>query len=533
MLKSITYLLKIPTLIFLLLTDITPQDPICIVNYFGTIEVTPDIVLNGAGENIDTIEFWKAPDITESLMFVTAKDNSLVEVWKYPFDIDDEQTPLTHSTFGSGAWVNGAQVDQEANLLFVSIGSPESSVSVFTLPDLQFLTEFNSNGVTYHTEPNLTLLELTNNEKQLYVSTGSIVYFHNVTDTASPDFGDYIDSFPTLMEIETLQADKYHQNIMIPDEDNQTGVYAYYPDGTPYPDSGANNFGNGVFQSDAEGILLYSCSSTGDGFFVVSDQIDTPLNEYEFFDRQTWIHLGTMKITSVNRTDGVASFPYSSFEYPMGLFAAIDRDGKTVLTNWDKIFTEIENNGGLPVELESFTAEVIDGKVLLKWITQTEVDNYGFEIERSADHKKWQKIGFVEGHGNSNSPKSYSFTDINPVGGSMFKYLLKQIDTDGNYEYSKVIEINFGTPTKLELSQNYPNPFNPSTNIKYSVPANGQVKLAVYNLVGEEIVILVNENRAAGFYKITFDAADLPSGTYFYKLDIPGAIQVKKMMLLK
>ena len=535
--KSLTYLLIISLSVFFHQSFIISQNYPCIINYFGTIELTPDISLEGTGLNIDTIEFWKAPDINESLMFVTAKNNALVEVWKYPFDENSELTSLTHSSFGDVAFVNGLQVDQEANLLFVAIGSPESCVSVFTLPNLQFVTEFNSNGAAYHSEPNLTLLKMTNDEKRLYVSANTIVYYHNVTDTSSSSFGEYIGSFSLPMEIETLQADNYYQNLIIPDENNKTGIYAYFPDGSPYPEFGANNFGSGVFQADAEGIWLNTCFSVQDGFFVVSDQINS-LSEFEFFDRQFWHHLGTMKIAGVNKTDGIATFPYSSADYPMGLFAAIDSDNRTVLVNWDKIFSEIESNGGLPVELSFFIAEIINGnEIHLNWQTETEVDNYGFEIERASSlttprQDAWEMIGFVEGHGNSNSPKEYSFVDKN-INSEKYSYRLKQLDTDGSFTYSDVVEIDLKLPDRFKLSQNYPNPFNPTTVINYQLPEAGKVTLSIYDILGNEVRILVNEERSAGNYEIEFNATGLPSGVYFYILRAGSFVESKKMLLLK
>ncbi|MDZ7623648.1 MAG: hypothetical protein U5J96_04260 [Ignavibacteriaceae bacterium] len=119
----------------------------------------------------------------------------------------------------------------------------------------------------------------------------------------------------------------------------------------------------------------------------------------------------------------------------------------------------------LPVELSSFTAVFSDGTVQLKWITETEVNNYGFDIERKVEKQEWTQIGFLAGYGNSNSPKTYSFTDNNLIGGSKFQYRLKQIDTDGQYKYSETIEVEI-SPGNFTLYQNYPNPFNPSNKNK-------------------------------------------------------------------
>jgi hypothetical protein len=144
-------------------------------------------------------------------------------------------------------------------------------------------------------------------------------------------------------------------------------------------------------------------------------------------------------------------------------------------------------NDVVPVELVSFTAALMNSKVQLNWRTATETNNFGFEIERRINKDEWNNIGFVEGQGNSISPKSYSFTDASPVGGSKFQYRLKQMDTDGSFEYSDIVEVEI-VPYQYELSQNYPNPFNPNTVIEFSLPENvNNVRLSIYNALGEKV----------------------------------------------
>ena len=192
----------------------------------------------------------------------------------------------------------------------------------------------------------------------------------------------------------------------------------------------------------------------------------------------------------------------------------------------------------LPVELTSFSAIQIENKIELSWQTATELTNYGFEVEK-ADVKninlqeyEWVKIGFVEGHGNSNSPKNYTFTDNNFKVGTI-KYRLKQIDTDGNFKYSNEVEVKIDIPSEYALKQNYPNPFNPSTTIRYQIPTSGIVSLKVYDVLSKEVANLVNEEKTAGRYEVKFDAADLPSGVYFYKIQAGNFIKTKKMILMK
>ena len=193
--------------------------------------------------------------------------------------------------------------------------------------------------------------------------------------------------------------------------------------------------------------------------------------------------------------------------------------------------------GVLPVELSSFTANLSGSNLELRWVTATEVNNYGFEIERSSVETgqttslQWKKLGFILGHGNSNSPKTYSFIDDKPLKGKL-QYRLKQIDNNGTFKYTKTIEV--GTDfLKYDLAQNYPNPFNPSTVIEYSIHATSNVKVEVYNVLGKLITTLVNENQETGNYQVNFDASGLSSGIYYYKIQSSNFAATKIMLLLK
>ncbi len=190
------------------------------------------------------------------------------------------------------------------------------------------------------------------------------------------------------------------------------------------------------------------------------------------------------------------------------------------------------SNAPLPVELIRFNANLNENSVKLIWETATETNNYGFEILRNSENDDYEKIGFVKGYGTSNSPKEYSFTDNELLPGN-YSYKLKQIDLDGGFKYSKIVNIKIIAPQKFDLMQNYPNPFNPSTTIQYVVPVKANVKLVVYDVAGREISTLVNTEQSPGNYTVKFIVNNLPSGVYFYTLRAGNFVSKKKMMLLK
>lgn len=189
-------------------------------------------------------------------------------------------------------------------------------------------------------------------------------------------------------------------------------------------------------------------------------------------------------------------------------------------------------DSSLPVEMISFTGNVIDSKVELIWQTATELNNYGFEVERKNNETEWNKIGFVNGSGNSSTIKNYHFTDKEIAGGNKFFYRLKQIDFNGSFEYSDMIEIEI-IPDRYVLFQNYPNPFNPSTKIRYQLPKAGNVKITVFDILGADVITLVDEKKEAGIYEVEFTSQNLPSGTYIFRLISGEFVSTKKMVLLK
>jgi len=229
------------------------------------------------------------------------------------------------------------------------------------------------------------------------------------------------------------------------------------------------------------------------------------------------------------------------------LFTTTDGNGGAIGLGWHqydfsiRVFN-VSKNGIMgevvvPVELISFTANMINDKVELNWQTATELNNQVFQIERRKTQdercEEWQNIGLVSGNGTTTEIHQYSFTDNNVTAGK-YDYRLKQIDFDGTYNYSPVIEVEVNPGfKKYDLFQNYPNPFNSSTMIKYQIPQEGRVRINLYNILGEKILTLFEGEREKGIYSFAFSSNELPSGNYFYSLESNSSRLVKKLTIIK
>lgn len=192
--------------------------------------------------------------------------------------------------------------------------------------------------------------------------------------------------------------------------------------------------------------------------------------------------------------------------------------------------------GVLPVELTSFTAQMRNTSVHLRWITATETNNYGFEIERSTNRTDWTTVGFVAGSGTTSSERSYNFTDapaVDVLGARVIHYRLRQIDRDGTVEYSDVISVA-GRDAAMPTLSNFPNPFNPSTTISFTLATAQPVTLTVTDATGREVARLIDgASFDAGSHSISFMADGLPSGVYFYTLAGIDGVSTGRMLLAK
>jgi hypothetical protein len=292
------------------------------------------------------------------------------------------------------------------------------------------------------------------------------------------------------------------------------------------------------------GISLGTITSTFGGPWVLSGGVQTSGSD-SFVDIawaggsytiNSWTSgsINELFSVAVNQTgSGTGTFTITN---NVGYGWYFEVGGSDFTNNSNPFFANSVSDVPLPVELNSFTATSKQNVVNLKWQTTTEVNNYGFEIERASSStmpiQVWEKVGFVNGNGNSNSPKTYSYSDNNPSGGSKFLYRLKQIDNDGQFEYSDAIEVEI-VPKEFALYQNYPNPFNPTTKINYSVPFDSRVAISIYSITGEFVTELVNDNVETGSYSVDFDGSNLASGMYIYKMAAGSFVKTYKMMLMK
>lgn len=217
---------------------------------------------------------------------------------------------------------------------------------------------------------------------------------------------------------------------------------------------------------------------------------------------------------------GLVYPPAATEDVPVAIYGDPVAYYQTIVTDLD-----------VPVELMSFTYEVSGNNTILNWVTASETNNYGFEIQRKVDDE-FVPIEFVDGFGTTTETHKYSYTDKNLQPGN-YTYRLKQVDLDGSFYYFDELFVEISMPVEFDLSQNYPNPFNPSTKIHFNIPESGNVKLTVYDLLGQKVKTLINEFKDAGSHIIDFNAEDLNSGTYIYRLESAGFTEVKKMIFIK
>ncbi|MCX6166074.1 MAG: T9SS type A sorting domain-containing protein [Ignavibacteriae bacterium] len=270
------------------------------------------------------------------------------------------------------------------------------------------------------------------------------------------------------------------------------------------------------------------------GLNVNSDSMQT---HNGFNLKNSYTTIVRLNFIIINNTNN-ASLTIKSSTNQIGLFTNPGNNPNTFEIG-DQILTPpiVIENEPLPVLITEFSSFTNSDNVTLKWVTSFEQNNSGFKIERKQINSNWNEIGFIKGKGNSNTQTQYSFEDKKLTSGK-YNYRIKQIDNNGNYKYFNLKStIEIGVPTKFNLSQNYPNPFNPTTKINYELARDSKVNITVFDILGREIIKLVNQEQKAGYYTIAADSKNLASGTYFYRL-IANAngndyIITKKMNVIK
>jgi len=307
--------------------------------------------------------------------------------------------------------------------------------------------------------------------------------------------------------------------------DGGAGSFRCFHNGTALPD-------NLVLRGSGAGITDVFVNGIGPAPTVVTFVYDSSVPEIRTYKNGTFD----------------AAHPQAALNFPVGTGFKVGGYGSSATMQgkmdefrfYNRALSDAEIaatwNVQIPVELTSFTASVNNNDVTLNWETASEINNSGFQVERKSNGE-YKSIGFVPGFGTTTESKAYSFSDANLNAGT-YSYRLKQIDYDGTFEYSDPVEVDIIVPDVYSLHQNYPNPFNPSTKITFTLAANALVTLKVFDVLGQEVMTLINQDLTAGAHTYDFDAAGFNSGVYFYRIEANGNdgtkfTNVKKMILIK
>jgi len=308
-----------------------------------------------------------------------------------------------------------------------------------------------------------------------------------------------------------------------------------------------NSYGFAIYQNtnNAPGTLIYSnnyqstwgAAGTNIGQNISAANISLNPGKY-------WVSVYGVYDTSSTTTTGRWNWTYG----PTGIDSTAQLEDETTLFGgfaWTPLWSlglanksmyfKIYGTALVPVELTSFTANVSGANVQLNWVTATELNNKGFEIQKKSTNGQFITLAFVNGMGTSTETHNYSFTDKCEPGN--FSYRLKKVDFNGAADISKSVEIVVN-PNRFELGNNYPNPFNPSTKISFSLSVDSKVNLNIFNILGQKVASLINGNVPAGTHEVKFNASNLNSGVYIYKIEATGIdgqnfTSVKKMILNK
>jgi hypothetical protein len=269
---------------------------------------------------------------------------------------------------------------------------------------------------------------------------------------------------------------------------------------------------------------VYALSAIGANLYAGGNFTTAGENSANYIANWNGTSWSALEIGMNNKVNALAII--GEYLYAGGEFTSAGGNTLYYIARW--------HDSALPVELINFQHSITNNDVTLFWTTANEINNSGFDIERKINNNQWTKIGFVTGKGSTSVRQTYNYIDSHLQSGN-YKYRLKQIDYNGNYEYFQLNgEVVIGVPKKFTLSQNYPNPFNPVTKIDFELPVDGKVTLVVYDVTGREVSKLFNnEFRSAGYYTTEFNASKFASGAYFYRLTTDAFSETKRMLLIR
>jgi photosystem II stability/assembly factor-like uncharacterized protein len=356
----------------------------------------------------------------------------------------------------------------------------------------------------------------------------------------------------------------------------------FLPLNNPYPysfkkvisDYNKNLFGISERMPDSTSVILMS-TNNGEMWTTILDRSTTEFSDISIDknnfiyvgiinggllktsdEGQNWIMLGNEKIYDIliddydnvfistgNRIrmssdNGSSWIDYTTNLTPNGIIRKLSMTKRgNLIASVEYLGLYRNNTFSYPVIIENFNGYSENYNIFIYWNSVNECNNLGFEILRSFDEMNWESRAFIDGNQKEDScfSKQYFFDDSVETDDTVH-YKIKQISTDSLISFSHSITLIISTKTLILnyfLSQNYPNPFNPRTLISYQLPVSGIVTLKVYDILGNEITTLVNEEKPAGNYEVEFDGTGFSSGVYFYKLSAGSFVETKKMVLLK
>ena len=327
---------------------------------------------------------------------------------------------------------------------------------------------------------------------QLWTEGGTLVASGTFTNVTADNWQELVFSSPVSIDANTIYIASYHTNGS-KYVGTSSGFVAAVINGSLSAPDNASAGGNGVYAYGT--TASFPNQSVGGNYWA--DVMFTP-SAYSF------------TLTSITDANGCSS---------QGVLQTLNINAG--------------NCGGnsLPVTLTNLWATTNEDDVTLQWTTSTEINNLGFEVQRSMDGADWSVLGFVTGAGNSTAVQRYMYLDQKLPMGNSYYYRLKQIDFDKRFEYSAVIAVKIDAPNGFVLEQNYPNPSRGTTTIRFTLPRTAKVNLSLYDLSGRLVKVLINDSKELGMHAVILNTGTLAKGLYYYKLQAGEFSTVRKMVI--